>query len=90
MRILLVEDNQADARLFAELLSEIPDRSFTLTRVDTLEAALRVTGERVLLRATSGGRQGSPAPSDLRSSPNCSATAIPFLRSPGQTRPNGP
>ena len=45
MKVLLVEDNQADARLFAELLSEIPGRPFSLTGVDTLEQALRVIGE---------------------------------------------
>ncbi|MBA3818668.1 MAG: response regulator [Deltaproteobacteria bacterium] len=39
MKILLVEDNRADARLFAELLSEVPGRPFQLTTVDTLVAA---------------------------------------------------
>jgi signal transduction histidine kinase/DNA-binding response OmpR family regulator len=39
MKILLVEDNRADARLFAELLSEVPGRPFQLTTVDTLAAA---------------------------------------------------
>ncbi|MDQ3364082.1 MAG: ATP-binding protein [Myxococcota bacterium] len=39
MKILLVEDSRADARLFAELLSEVPGRPFQLTTVDTLVAA---------------------------------------------------
>ncbi|HSN27375.1 MAG TPA: ATP-binding protein [Kofleriaceae bacterium] len=45
MKILLVEDNQADARLFSELLSELSGKPFTLTHADTLDAALRVVGE---------------------------------------------
>ena len=39
-RILLVEDNRADARLFAELLREVPNSAFALTVSDTLAAAL--------------------------------------------------
>ncbi len=38
-RILLVEDNQADARLFGELLSEVPGRPFQLTTVARLADA---------------------------------------------------
>lgn len=39
-RVLLVEDNRADARLFAELLAEVEGITFTLTSVDTLARAL--------------------------------------------------
>ena len=39
-RVLLVEDNRGDARLFAELLAEVPSRPFVLTAVDTLAAAV--------------------------------------------------
>ncbi len=39
-RVLLVEDNRADARLMAELLSEVPGRPFTVTAVETLAQAL--------------------------------------------------
>ena len=39
-RVLLVEDNRADARLVKELLSEIPERPFSLTTVGTLGEAL--------------------------------------------------
>ena len=39
-RLLLVEDNLADARLFAELLREISGGSFALTTVDTLAGAI--------------------------------------------------
>lgn len=41
-RLLLVEDNRADARLFAELLAEVPQEQFVLTTVDTLASALQV------------------------------------------------
>ncbi len=41
-RLLLVEDNRGDARLFAELLIEIPNGQFELTTVETLAAALAV------------------------------------------------
>jgi signal transduction histidine kinase/DNA-binding NarL/FixJ family response regulator len=41
-RVLLVEDNRADARLLAELLSEVSERPFELTCVETLAAALAV------------------------------------------------
>jgi signal transduction histidine kinase/CheY-like chemotaxis protein len=40
MNILLVEDNEADARLFAELLSELPGRPFKLAASTTLADAL--------------------------------------------------
>ena len=39
MKVLLVEDNHADARLFAELLSEVSDKSFKLTTTDTFASA---------------------------------------------------
>ncbi len=42
MKLLLVEDNHADARLFAELLSEVPGRPFSLTTVGTFASALPV------------------------------------------------
>lgn len=44
-RVLLVEDNPADARLLAELLSEVPGRPFALTAVGTLAAALECIPE---------------------------------------------
>lgn len=40
MKVLLVEDNHADARLFAELLSEVSTKSFQLTTADTFAAAV--------------------------------------------------
>ena len=39
MKVLLVEDNHADARLFAELLSEVSTKSFQLTTTDTFASA---------------------------------------------------
>lgn len=39
MRILLVEDNAGDARLFAELLRDVPGRPFELTTAGTLAGA---------------------------------------------------
>ncbi len=39
-RLLLVEDSRGDARLFAELLAEVPHGQFTLTTVETLAEAL--------------------------------------------------
>ncbi len=39
MKVLLVEDNHADARLFAELLSEVSGKPFKLTTADTFTAA---------------------------------------------------
>ncbi len=39
IRVLLVEDNRGDARLFAELLSEVPGRPFELTTVERLADA---------------------------------------------------
>jgi signal transduction histidine kinase len=45
VKILLVEDNQADARLFSELLSELSGRPVTLSHAGTLDAALKVIGE---------------------------------------------
>lgn len=44
MKVLLVEDNHADARLFAELLSELPGKPLQLTRVDTFAAAAPLVG----------------------------------------------
>jgi len=38
--LLLVEDNRGDARLFAELLAEVPHGQFALTTVETLADAL--------------------------------------------------
>ena len=43
-RLLLVEDNRDDARLFAELLVEVPDGQFVLTTVGTLADALATVG----------------------------------------------
>lgn len=43
-RVLLVEDNRGDARLFAELLIEVPHGQFALTTVDTLAQALAAVG----------------------------------------------
>lgn len=49
-RVLLVEDNPADARLLAELLSEVSGRPFALTAVGTLAAALeRMADHEVVL-----------------------------------------
>ncbi|NVB79515.1 MAG: response regulator [Kofleriaceae bacterium] len=45
MKLLLVEDNHADARLFAELLTEVPGRPFKLTTVGTFAAALPVVAQ---------------------------------------------
>jgi signal transduction histidine kinase len=45
MKVLLVEDNHADARLFAELLSEVSTKSFELTTVDTFGAAAPLVKE---------------------------------------------
>ncbi|HEU0036816.1 MAG TPA: hybrid sensor histidine kinase/response regulator [Kofleriaceae bacterium] len=39
-RILLVEDNRGDARLFEELVSEVPGRPFGVTSVGTLADAI--------------------------------------------------
>ncbi|MBA3457031.1 MAG: hybrid sensor histidine kinase/response regulator [Deltaproteobacteria bacterium] len=39
-RVLLVEDNRGEARLFAELLTEVPHGQFVLTTVETLAQAL--------------------------------------------------
>jgi signal transduction histidine kinase/FixJ family two-component response regulator len=44
MNILLVEDNEADARLFAELLSELPGAPKNLTATATLADALAKIG----------------------------------------------
>lgn len=44
MNILLVEDNEADARLFAELLAELEGRPFTLTPTRTLADAIAKIG----------------------------------------------
>lgn len=41
-RVLLVEDHRGDARLFAELLSEVSHEKFELTTVETLAEALAV------------------------------------------------
>lgn len=40
IHLLLVEDNRADARLFEELISEIPGRPFSITVATTLADAL--------------------------------------------------
>ncbi|MFA9461941.1 diguanylate cyclase [Thiohalorhabdus methylotrophus] len=45
-RLLLVEDNPADAGLVAELLEEAADPGFTLTHADRLEAALALAEAR--------------------------------------------
>jgi len=45
VKILLVEDNQADARLFSELLAELSGRPIALSTVATLDAALKIVGE---------------------------------------------
>lgn len=42
MRVLLVEDSPGDARLFAELLAELPGRPLQLQTVGSLGAALEV------------------------------------------------
>ena len=42
IRILLVEDNRGDARLFAELIEELPERPFAVTAVDSLATAVTV------------------------------------------------
>src|SRR5690348_11352639 len=44
MNILLVEDNEADARLFAELLTELAGRPFKLTATGTLADAVAKIG----------------------------------------------
>src|SRR4051794_19797860 len=41
IRVLLVEDNEGDARLTQELLSEVGDKQFTLDFVTRLSSALR-------------------------------------------------
>jgi PAS domain S-box-containing protein len=41
IHILLIEDNPGDARLLAEILTEIPSIAFKLTQVDRLELALQ-------------------------------------------------
>jgi signal transduction histidine kinase len=49
MNILLVEDNEADARLFAELLAELAGRPFKLTATGTLAGALaKIAGHDVV------------------------------------------
>jgi CheY-like chemotaxis protein len=45
MKVLLVEDNHADARLFGELLSEVPGKSFKLTTAATFAAATTLVKE---------------------------------------------
>ena len=45
VRVLVVEDNLADARLLEELLREVPERPFTLTVVGTLADAIRVASD---------------------------------------------
>ncbi len=42
MKVLLVEDSAGDARLFAELLSEVPGRPLALTRVASLAEAIEI------------------------------------------------
>ena len=45
MRVLVVEDNPGDARLLEELLSEIPQGGFTVTRTATLADAVALASE---------------------------------------------
>lgn len=45
MKLLLVEDNTGDARLFTELLSEAPGHALQLTTVATLAAAIEVAAQ---------------------------------------------
>lgn len=45
MKVLLVEDNRADARLFAELLADIPGRRFELGTAESLARALETVGD---------------------------------------------
>ncbi|MBA3460645.1 MAG: response regulator [Deltaproteobacteria bacterium] len=44
-RLLLVEDSPGDARLFAEMLRDIPNQPFTLTTVEQLAQALVVADD---------------------------------------------
>jgi CheY-like chemotaxis protein len=43
-RVLLVEDNAADARLLQEYLAEVPDEPFSVTTVGTLREAVAAVG----------------------------------------------
>jgi signal transduction histidine kinase len=45
VKVLLVEDSAGDARLFAELLSELPGRPLQLTRVASLAEAIDVANQ---------------------------------------------
>jgi signal transduction histidine kinase len=45
VKVLLVEDSAGDARLFAELLSEIPGRPLQLTRVASLAEAIDIASQ---------------------------------------------
>lgn len=44
-RVLVVEDNRADARLLEELLAEVPGRPFSITHAESLAAALASAAE---------------------------------------------
>lgn len=44
-RVLVVEDNRADARLLAEILAEVPGQPFVLTTAESLAAALPLADE---------------------------------------------
>lgn len=48
-KVLLVEDSRGDARLFAELLREVPGQPFELTTVTTLAEALPVAASHELV-----------------------------------------
>jgi signal transduction histidine kinase/FixJ family two-component response regulator len=60
VRVLLVEDNPADARLLGELLAEVPGRDFALRHFDQLRPALahRAEADVVLLDLSLPDAQG--------------------------------
>jgi PAS domain S-box-containing protein len=65
-RILLVEDNPADARLILELLTRVPTAKFTLERVDRLAPALaRLRGAPVDIVLLDLGLPDSQGPETL-------------------------
>ncbi len=49
MKVLLVEDNHGDARLFAELARDIPGAPFQLTTVGSLAAAIEVAAHHAVV-----------------------------------------